>query len=131
MPDSNNPEIFFANVIPVAGDELQKTPSWAKIEAEKEEKGWGDLEKCRRRNDLRWLTAYGVIVLAVTYLFAIIFIAALVIWVFHYTTPENWHWLGEPQLSKIQSVLFSGGMGAIVSNIMRAQLSKAHAFHID
>lgn len=54
--------------------------------------------------------------------FVTVFMASLGAWVIHYITP--WCWLTPEQLSKIQSVIFSGSLGAIVSAYMQKQLSK-------
>ncbi len=35
------------------------------------------------------------------------------------------HWLDSQQLGKIQSILFSGGMGAVISGIVRKQIEKS------
>lgn len=75
-------------------------------------------------NDRNWLVVYGWIVIVITITFTTIFLASLVIWALHYTLPPNWTWLQEPQLSKIQSILFSGGMGAVISSIIKRQLDK-------
>jgi len=53
------------------------------------------------------------------------FVAAFIIWGYHYCAPQSWTWLTAIQLDKIQSVIFSGGMGAVISGIIRNQLSKA------
>ena len=38
----------------------------------------------------------------------LIFVASIVSWTWHYLTPADWHWLTADQLSRIQSVIFSG-----------------------
>lgn len=112
--------------IPVNTDELSDPPEWASVKAKTEERKWDDLEDIKKDNDKRWLRAYGWVLLSITVVFTFVFIAALLVWTFHYLTPEHWHWLGEQQLSKIQSVLFSGGMGAVVSGMIRSQLKKTY-----
>lgn len=110
--------------IPVSPEELLKPPSWATVAAEKEDAGWGALDDVKRTNDKRWLTVYGWVLLGITVVFAGVFLSALLVWVWHYLGPSSCLWLEDYQLSKIQSVLFSGGMGAIVSGIIREQLGK-------
>jgi hypothetical protein len=56
--------------------------------------------------------------------FAILFVGSLGAWSIHYLLPVDWHWLSEVQLSKIQSILFSGGIGGVISLIAQKQLSK-------
>lgn len=115
--------------IPVSDEELAKLPEWAAIEARKEEKTWKDLEQIKRDNDSRWLKAYGHVVEGVTWAFAFIFVASLLVWTWHYIGPaEAWgirfHWLTDLQLNKVQAILFSGSMGAVVSGIVKTQLGK-------
>lgn len=110
--------------IPVDVDELTPPPRWATVDARKEDSKWDDLEETKRSNDKRWLVVYGWVLLAITLTFSFAFIAAFMTWVFHYIAPYHSHWLEEPQLNKIQSVLFSGGMGAIISSIIRTQIEK-------
>lgn len=101
-------------------------PSWAKDDKAKlEEKLWGDEDSLRGvklQNDILWHRVYGWAVVVVMCFFVIVFMASLGAWVFHYVTP--WSWLSPEQLSKIQSVIFSGSLGAIVSAYMQKQLSK-------
>lgn len=105
---------------------VEELPPWAQLdEAKNEEKGWSDLDKVRKANDVRWLKCFGWIVVIMTVVFSTLFLVALLIWSYHYMAPDDWKWLSHEDLSKIQSVLFSGGMGAIVSGIIRGQLSKA------
>jgi hypothetical protein len=110
--------------IPVDSQNLKSMPLWVDVDAQKEEKSWNKLDEVRLRNDSLWLEAYGDIVITLTWIFSIIFILSLIVWALHYITPYWLHWLEQEQLNKIQSVLFSGGMGAIVSGVIRAQLSK-------
>lgn len=100
-------------------------PKWADAgSAHKEEENWADLDKTKKDNDLRWLKVYGWVVVAITVTFTIIFLLSLVIWALHYMLPEKWIWLSGAQLSRIQSVLFSGGMGAVISSVIKRQIDK-------
>lgn len=94
--------------------------------AEAEEKNWPDLEKVLKENDVAWAKAYGKIVLVFTVVFSSIFVLSLAAWSAHYILPKSWLWLSDDQLSKIQSVLFSGGMGAIISSIIRKQMDRVN-----
>ena len=114
----NRPEI------PDPGPEA--APKWADRDmAVQEEKNWASLDKISNRNDSLWLSTYGLVVVVFTVSFATLFVLTLFIWSCHYLMPEEWAWLSADQLSKVQSVLFSGGMGAIVSSIVQKQLSKS------
>nr|WP_321484271.1 hypothetical protein [uncultured Cohaesibacter sp.] len=104
------------------------TPTWAANGlAKEEEKNWDDEDKLKgqkAQNTLQWLKVYGVIVVALTVLFSIIFISGMVIWAWHYLAPDCWGWLTSEQLSKVQSVIFSGSLGGIVSFIAQRHLSQ-------
>jgi len=111
--------------IPVTAEGLRSGLPWADMpDAKKEEEKWDTLDDVKLKNDKRWLTVYGWVFLTITVVFTFVFVVALLVWVFHYLIPEGWHWLEDQQLSKIQSVLFSGGMGAVISGIIRTQLGK-------
>lgn len=103
-----------------------KTPLWADGSgpAAKEEAGWTDLDKVRKTNDHRWLRAYGWITLMFTIVFALLFLASLGVIAWHYLVSESYTWLPPEKVSKIQSLLFSGGMGAILSAAAKKQIDK-------
>lgn len=109
---------------PPEGAEL--APSWAKDnKANLEEKYWTNEDRLRGvklKNDILWHQVYGVIVVSLMVFFVGIFCVSLAVWVIHYTTP--WGWLTPEQLSKIQSVIFSGTLGAVVSAYMQKRLSQ-------
>jgi hypothetical protein len=56
--------------------------------------------------------------------FSALYVSALFIWTFHYIAPEAWGFLSDAQLSKVQSVLFSGSVGAVVSSVMTKHVGK-------
>ncbi|UOA14491.1 hypothetical protein DSM109990_01297 [Sulfitobacter dubius] len=98
---------------------------WAEDSAaKKEERNWGALDHIREANDGRWLFVYGWVLVAMTVTFALLFLAGIVSWSWHYLVSERWHWLNDQQLSKVQSVIFSGGLGAILSSVVQKQISK-------
>lgn len=100
---------------------------WAEdTAAQKEEKNWGSLDQIREANDGRWLFVYGWVLVALTVTFALLFLAGIISWSWHYLIHDNWHWLSNDQLSKVQSVIFSGGLGAILSSVVQKQISKNH-----
>lgn len=111
---------------PLPEVKVEETPPWAENAlAAKEEKNWPDedaLTGVKRRNDIWWHTCYGIVVVFVMVFLVLIFLASLGVWVFHHITP--WQFLTPEQLSKIQSVIFSGSLGAIVSSYMQKQLNK-------
>ena len=78
----------------------------------------------KAKNDLTWLRVYGWVVVAMMIVFALLFLSSIVSWAWHYVMPTRWGWLNDDQLSKIQSVIFSGSLGGIVSIMAQKQLSK-------
>lgn len=102
--------------------------SWGQSaeQAKKENNEWADLEKIKLKNDESWLRKYGLLLNIFTITFSLLFLIALLIWSWHYLMPENLRWLNVENLGKIQSVLFSGSMGAIISGIIKSQVDKAN-----
>lgn len=91
---------------------------WADKNAEEEEKHFGHEERIRDRkgrNSLLVLRNSGVLAVCFMWLFAAVFCAALLVWLAHYLLPDQYLWLSDEQLSKIQAVIFSGSAGALVS----------------
>lgn len=113
--------------VPPPPDGLEP-PLWAVDSlAHKEEKLFPDEQALRgqkAKNDLTWLWVYGWVVVAMMIVFALLFLSSIVSWAWHYVMPVSWSWLTDDQLSKIQSVIFSGSLGGIVSIIAQKQLSK-------
>lgn len=104
-------------------------PSWVSADdpAQKEVSKWDNqkvLLDQKTNNDLNFLKVYGWVLVVLTIVFAFLFIASLVSWACHYVMPEGWGWLKDNQLSKIQSIIFSGTLGAIVSTVVGRQISK-------
>lgn len=109
--------------------DTSSTPLWASGKARKEEQEWDELDQVKKQNDVLWLKDYGKILIYLTRTFALIFIWALLVWTWHQIGPADFwgiktQWLSPEQLSKIQSILFSGGMGAVISGIVRTQVNK-------
>lgn len=106
--------------------EVEENPAWASVAAEKEEASWDNESALKEQEKLNkiWLTkTIGLIVPCVVIIFSLLFIFSFVSWSLHFLLPEYFHWLKEYQLSKIQSIIFSGAMGAIVSSYIRKHVS--------
>lgn len=105
-----------------------EAPAWiGDLKAKAEEDNWDKEDKLRgqkEKNDLLWLTAYGWVVTVSLVFFAVLFVGSLGSWAAHYLLPVQFHWLAGEQLSKIQSILFSGSIGGVVSLIAQKELSK-------
>ena len=117
--------------------EIDNPPSWANDpKAKKEKENW-DNEKDLRgqvvKNRVKLLKTVGWIAPTMVIMFSIIFAFSFFAWIWHYLTPECiekciedksycLQWLSVEQLSKIQSVIFSGALGAIVSVYIKKQL---------
>ena len=115
-----------AKEIPSPPDEHD--PSWLSDEqASLEQKNWTDenaLQGQEKANRLWQLKVLGFIIPALMITFSTIFILAMLFWSLHYFLPDSWQWLSEEQLSKIQSVIFSGALGAIVSSYAQKHILK-------
>lgn len=98
-------------------------PDWAEGQewnrdtvAKAEGAKWPDqeaLQGTKDENTLKMLRHSGHIAVCFMWFFALVFVASMGVWIFHFLTP--WGWLTEIQLSKIQTVVFSGSLGALVS----------------
>jgi hypothetical protein len=108
----------------ISGIEEKGLPSWADDTlAKAENKKWGDddaLQGIKKRNEAWVLKVWGLIVPFLMILFTLLFVVSIFAWAWHYLTP--WGWLKPDQLSKIQSVIFSGALGAIVTNYFKKRL---------
>lgn len=84
---------------------------------------WGDdnaLKGLQLQNQGRLLWTWGWIVPGLMIVFTLLFAASILVWSWHYLTPCGF--LTPEQLSKIQSVIFSGSLGAIVSSYFQKKL---------
>ena len=108
-----------ADVIPAPEEPSGAAPRWSKDDkARREVQLWPDeagLRGRRMKNEDTLLQVFGWLTPTLVCIFALLFVVALGAWAFHYVTP--WSFLNPDQLSKIQSVIFSGTLGAIVSSL--------------
>ncbi|VVT25172.1 hypothetical protein [Hoeflea sp. EC-HK425] len=106
---------------------IESPPKWADDgKANKEEENWPNesaLKGQKAKNSMWALKAVGVVTVLLIFFFVIVFVCSLSFWLFHQMAPTYWHWLNEAQLSKIQSVIFSGAIGAIVSGYVQKHIS--------
>ena len=102
--------------------------AWLDLDqAELEEKLWPHEDKLRGQettNKLWALKAIGFVVFVMIIAFALLFLGAVYAWAAHYLLPTSKHWLDDSQLSKLQSVIFSGALGAIVSGYIQRLLPR-------
>lgn len=112
VPPPEDPDVFFP---------------WAALDAKREEREWEHETALRgqeTKNQVWFLKAYGIALVIFLSVFAALFLGSLVSWSAHYLLPEYWHWLTPDQLSKVQSVLFSGSVGGVISIMAQKHLSK-------
>jgi len=104
------------------------TPTWAvDLKGRSESANWdqeGKLRGQEEKNQLLWLKGYGWVVMSFLLVFTLLYMGALVSWALHYLLNDSLHWLTPEQLSKIQSILFSGSVGGVVSLVLQKQLKK-------
>lgn len=70
-----------------------------------------------KRNRLNFKKATGRVIIWAVYLLAVLLAIGLLIWAWHFLTP--WGFLEPHQLEKLQSTIFSGTLGAVVSVLAR------------
>jgi len=108
-------------------EEVEQSPAgWALDNAIEEESNWDNesaLKNQENRNKIWVMKTIGYIVPCVIIVLSLLFIASFISWSLHFLLPEYFHWLEEYQLSKIQSIIFSGAMGAIVSSYIKNHIS--------
>lgn len=88
-----------------------------------EGRNWPDseaLKGTKDENTLMLLRHSGKIAVCMMWFFSLVFVSSMGVWLFHFLTP--WGWLSEIQLSKIQTVVFSGSIGALVSAFAQKQI---------
>jgi len=78
------------------------------------------LKEQDKRNRLRFKKATGRIVVWSVYLLWLLLAIGLAVWAWHFLTPCPF--LEPHQLEKLQSVIFSGSLGAVVSVLARSYL---------
>ena len=103
-------------------------PAWAdSINARREERKWADEDSLRGQktaNELWALKAIGIATAILIGFFLLIFIASSGAWIWHKVGPVYLHWLQDSQLADIQSVIFSGAIGAVVTSYAQQYLKK-------
>lgn len=101
-------------------DPPDESPRWAvPFRAIQEERKWPDeeaLEGQKGTNKLWALRAIGVATFFLILSFVVAFIATFLAWAWHQIGPQECLWLTESQLSKIQSVIFSGAIAAVATS---------------
>lgn len=93
-----------------------RTPWASDDKAKKEVRDWerlDEIEDGNHKHRLAVIKHFGWIQVSLMWLFSLGFAAALIVWLWHFITP--WKWLEESQLSTIQSVILSGGIGSFVT----------------
>lgn len=105
------------NPAPPPPTDWAEKQEWKKdAKAKNEASTWPDpesLKGTKDENTLRLLRHSGKIAVCMMWFFALVFVTSMGVWLFHFLTPFGW--LTDLQLSKIQTVVFSGSIGALVS----------------
>lgn len=103
---------------------------WAEVEwrtdsaAGNEDSRWPDeiaVQGTRDVNTLKLLQHSGRLAVVLMWVFAVAYVASMGVWLFHFLTPYGW--LSDEQLSKIQTVIFSGSLGAVVTVFVQKHIS--------
>ncbi len=96
----------------------------SKKNAKGEKKDWTNEEKIahqKNKNTVKELKSIGKIVRFLMFLFCGLFVVFLCSWAWHFIMPECWHWLKSDKINKIQSIIFSGSLGAMASIYFRGK----------
>ncbi len=125
----NNPsQPDFANA---TQDDLSITEknSWDKSKeiAQGEKKDWTNQEALAQQeilNDIRESWLMGWIVPALMIFLCILFVIFLGSWSWHFIASECLHWLDADQIDKIESIIFSGSLGAVASIYIQGKIKK-------
>lgn len=104
--------------------ESYSPPKWVDDEAaEQENESWLNYDELvgnqKKANEFWEIRIFGWAVRLFMAVFALLFLSSVIIWSLHLLTPVCW--LEPDQLSKIQSIIFSGSLGAIVSQYFRSR----------
>jgi hypothetical protein len=75
-----------------------------------------------KRNRLAFKKATGRIIVWAVYLLSALLAVGLFIWAWHFLAPTTWGFLKPPQLEKLQSTIFSGTIGAVISILAKNYL---------
>ena len=94
----------------------------SKENAEKESKDW--VKEQEKANIRRELWVIGWIVPALMIFVCILFMIFLGSWSWHFFGTEGWHWLEDDQIDKIESIIFSGSLGAVASIYIQGKIKK-------
>jgi hypothetical protein len=100
---------------------------WSDFDAKREERNWENeflLKGRETANQLLLLKVYGWVLVIFMICFVLLFLGSLASWTLHYLLPISYHWLTAEQLSKIQSVLFSGSIGGVASLVAQRHFLK-------
>ena len=69
----------------------------------------------------RFIQHSGIIAVCMMWFFAIAFTSSIAVWLIHFLT--TWTWLDNDQLAKIQTVIFSGSLGAVVTTFAQKHIA--------
>jgi len=114
--------------LPPEIDVPEALPSWTDFaQAKQEDRNWDNEEELRgilHRNDARWHKSYGWVVVILMWFFVCLFLSTLVVLAVHYLTPASF--LTDAQLSRIQSIIFSGTIGSVVTSMLQKRINKSY-----
>ena len=71
------------------------------------------------RNKLRVIRHSGIIIVAIMWIVTGVFLAAFVLWIWHQLAPPGFCWMTPEQLAKVQTIIFSGAVGGLVTTAVQ------------
>ena len=93
---------------------LQLSKSLAERNSFREEE-----QKIAHKNKIGVLQHSGILVIVALWLFSLAFAFTFCIWLWHFLASSSYGWLNGDQLSKIQTLIFSGTLGAVASSVIQ------------
>lgn len=73
----------------------------------------------RIQGKVRAIRHSGMVFIAAMYFFSGLFALSIGLWFWHFLAPAEWCWISDEHLGRIQSVVFSGGLGAVLSGLVQ------------
>ena len=112
--------------VPPPDNDWEKGKGWLHDNAAKAEQQKFDDENALRSSKarahrlfIRTLTSLGIWTLVAIW---IALIAIFASYILHLLMPECWYWMSPKKIQKLETTLFSGGVGAVLVSFLRSHL---------
>lgn len=85
----------------------------------------GRIQEAHDSNTLAVIGHAGVIMIVFLWFFSALFVLSIGFWFWHFLMPPSLTWMTDAQLGKIQAVIFSGSMGAILTTLAQRYFGRS------